>query len=212
MAAWSPIPRGQTLSAQFPYLDFTHPRALEVLGAFWKPRLDLGVAGTMVDFADSFPETAVCFDGRRGDEMHNGYHYGYHQTYYRLFQQRRGDDFILFTRAAMPGSQMFGGQFSGDHQSTFLGLTTSLHGGLNFAACGFPFWGCDIGGYAGRPGEEVYRRWVQWGAFSPLMRFHGTSVREPWYYSDASVPMYKRYAWLRMNLQDYIYGRCSGSP
>ena len=66
-------------------------------------------------------------------------------------------------------------------------MRAALRGGLNLAASGCPFWGCDIGGYAGRPDEETYLRWVAWGAFSPFMRVHGTEPREPWEYSERAV-------------------------
>jgi alpha-glucosidase (family GH31 glycosyl hydrolase) len=64
----------------------------------------------------------------------------------------------------------------------------------------------DVGGYDGKPDEEVYVRWVEYGTFSPLMRFHGNQPREPWYYSDFAVGTYKKYAWLRENLVPYLYG------
>ncbi|MGD0914702.1 MAG: TIM-barrel domain-containing protein, partial [Terracidiphilus sp.] len=82
----------------------------------------------------------------------------------------------------------------------------SLTGGLSLSTSGFSNWGSDVGGYLGKADEEVYLRWIEFGAFSPLMRFHGTEPREPWYYSDAAIGVYKKYAWLRENLLPYIYG------
>jgi alpha-D-xyloside xylohydrolase len=32
--------------------------------------------------------------------------------------------------------------------------------------------------------SELYVRWTQWGALSPIMRFHGTGLREPWAYPE----------------------------
>ena len=189
----------------FPYIDFTHPRALELVRAHWRKELDLGIAGSMVDFGDLVPEDAVFHDGRRGDAMHNFYAYDYHRIFQQAFAERRGDDHVLFSRSAAPGSQRWLCQFAGDHLSNFVGLTAALHGGLNLSACGFSTWGCDIGGYLGWPDPETYIRWVEWGCFSPIMRCHGTEPREPWEFSEEAVRIYAFYAWLRENLFDYIY-------
>ena len=37
------------------------------------------------------------------------------------------------------------------------------------------------------------------------MRSHGRTPREPWEYGEAALANYKRYAWVRENLLDYIY-------
>lgn len=198
-------PRSYSGASNFPYIDFTNPHALDVLRAFWKRHLDLGVAGSMVDFGDMVPENAKFADGRTGDAMHNFYAYDYHRVFHQLYTEMRGDDFVLFSRSAAPGSQAFCCQMAGDQESNFYGMTAALRGGLNLAASGFPFWGCDIGGYGGRPDEETYLRWVEYGAFSPLMRVHGTEPREPWAYNDDAVRVYKKYAWVRENLLDYLY-------
>lgn len=41
------------------YIDFSHPRAKELLAAQWKDRLDAGIRGSMVDFGDVVPDEAV---------------------------------------------------------------------------------------------------------------------------------------------------------
>ena len=187
------------------YVDFTHPNALELSRRWWKRRLDLGLAGSMVDFGDRTPESAVFYDGRKGDEMHNFYSYDYQRTYHDVFAEKRGEDFILFGRAAAPGTQKWAGQFPGDQPANFGGLQAVLTGGLNLCACGFSTWGSDLGGFVGWPGPAVYMRWTQFACFSPLMRSHGRTPREPWEYGEAAVRNYKRYAWVRENLLDYIY-------
>ncbi len=187
------------------YMDFSHPNAMHLLRAYWKERLDAGVAGSMIDFGDLVPEMALFHNGQTGDEMQNFYAYEYARHYMRLFCERRGQDFILFQRAAAPGTQAFAGQFGGDHPSNFIGLSASLSGGLSLASCGFPFWGSDMGGYRGKPDEEAYLRWLALSVFTPFMRVHGTDPREPWEYRPAAVAIYKKWAWIRENLLDYIY-------
>ncbi len=199
------------ISRQFPYFDFTDPKSMDLLRAYWKSALDLGVSGTMVDFGDLVPREALFHDGTNGEQMHNWYVHDYNHAVHQVFQERRGDDFILFARGAAPGTQVDAGQMSGDHKSNFRGLEESLTGGLSLSSSGFSNWGSDLGGLVGKPDEEVYLRWVEFATFSPLMRSHGTTPREPWYYSDAAVVTYKKYAWLRENLLPYIYGSAQGA-
>ncbi len=185
-------------------IDYTHPAALKLIERFWKPRLDLGLAGSMVDFGDVIPDDAVFYNGRRGVEMHNFYAHFYHQTFAKAFQEARGSDYMLFARSGCAGDQHSICYFAGDHQANFFGMRAALHGGLNAAACGLSTWGADAGGYSGWPDPEVYIRWTEWAAFCPLMRYHGTTPREPWEYGNDAVVIYKRYAWLRENLLPYI--------
>lgn len=187
------------------YVDFTHPNALELARQWWKRDLELGVAGSMVDYGDRVPEDASFYNGKNGAEMHNFYYYDYHRTISEVFREKRGNDFILYARGAAPGTQKWLGQFAGDHPANFDGLKAVLTGALNLCACGFSTWGSDLGGYFGWPEPAVFMRWTQFSCFSPMMRPHGKAPRDPWYYGDAAVTNYKTFAWVRENLLNYIY-------
>lgn len=187
------------------YIDFTHPKGMELLRAQWADRMDAGIRGTMVDFGDVVPDEAQFYDGRRGDEMHNGYALEYAKSYRKLFEECYGDDHVLFTRGAGAGSQAYACQFGGDHLASFLGMEYAIRGGLTAAASGLPFWGVDAGGYDGFGDEETYIRWTEYACFCPIMRYHGTAPREPWEYGDNAVAVYRFYAWLRENLLNYSY-------
>jgi alpha-glucosidase (family GH31 glycosyl hydrolase) len=53
---------------------------------------------------------------------------------------------------------------------------------------------------------ELYERWVQYGAFSPLLWFHGLwGLRLPWEYGLEGVENYRKFAGLRYRLIPYIY-------
>jgi alpha-glucosidase (family GH31 glycosyl hydrolase) len=195
----------QLASRSIDYIDFTHPNAGELSERWWKRRLDLGVAGSMVDFGDRVPEDVIFYNGKKGAEMHNFYAYDYHRIYAETFMKRRGDDFILFGRSAAPGAQQWVAQFPGDLRGNYRGLQGGLYGMLSLCAAGFSTWGSDLGGFRGWPEPEVYMRWTQFACFSPLMRTHGRVPGEPWEYGDRAVSNYKHYAWVRENLLDYIY-------
>jgi alpha-glucosidase (family GH31 glycosyl hydrolase) len=187
------------------YLDFSNPNALELVRRWWQREFELGVAGSMVDYGDGVPENTVFYNGERGDKMHNFYYYDYQKTVSEVFQEKRGNDFILYARGAAPGTQKWVGQFAGDHPANFDGLKAVLTGALNLCACGYSNWGSDLGGYFGWPEPAVFMRWTQFGCFSPLMRPHGKAPRDPWYFGEAAVANYKFWAWVRENLLDYIY-------
>lgn len=184
-------------------IDFSHPMAEGLLEKQWHDRMDAGFDGTMVDFGEIIPDEAVFYDGRTGAEMHNAYALDYTKAYRKLFEKYRGNDHVLFSRSAAAGVQKYSCQFGGDQLSSFRGLTYAIHGGLTLASCGFPFWGVDAGGYSGFADEETYIRWTEFAAFSPIMRYHGVTPREPWVYSRYTVEIYKFYAWLRENLLRY---------
>ncbi len=187
------------------YVDFTNPNALELCRQELRQALDLGEAGSMVDYGDLVPDEATFYDGERGAEMHNFYYYDYQRTISEVFREKRENDFILFARGAAPGTQRWVGQFAGDHPANFSGLKHVMTGALNLCACGFSNWGSDLGGYFGFPQPAVYMRWFQFGCFSPLMRPHGTAPREPWFFGEAAVTNYKFLAWTRQNILNYIY-------
>ena len=191
--------------AHHAYIDFTNPNAKELTRRALREALDLGEAGSMVDFGDMTPDGAVFYDGRRGAEMHNAYYYDYQRTVSEIFREKRGNDFILYARGAAPGTQRWVGQFAGDHPANFNGLKHVLTGALNLCACGYSNWGSDLGGYFGFPQPAVYMRWFQFGCFSPLMRPHGTAPRDPWYFGEAAVTNYKFLAWTRENILNYTY-------
>ena len=80
-------------------------------------------------------------------------------------------------------------------------LAQSGAGRLNFSLCGMPHWNHDIGGFfAGQYNQngdgsapknplyqELYVRWLQFGAFTPMMRSHGTNTPREIYQSDGKV-------------------------
>jgi alpha-D-xyloside xylohydrolase len=70
---------------------------------------------------------------------------------------------------------------------------------------GVPFWSHDIGGYRGMPSAELYIRWAQFGLFCSHSRLHGDSPREPWYFGERILQIFKKYLQLRYQLFPYLY-------
>ena len=196
------------------YIDFTHPLSDEYIDYLYSKYLKYGTKGAMIDFADAVSVDSVFNNGKTGDEMHNIYSYYYQKAFKELYEKYHGNDYILFGRAGYAGSQSLMTKFLGDCATTMRGLKLALTAGLNLSSSGFSIWGSDMGGLGtgGQPNEDTYRRWVQWSAFNPLFRSHGSTTRVPWDYSKPATKEFQKYYWLRENLIDVIYsGAIEGS-
>lgn len=194
-----------------PWVDFTNPNTETVLRAKYEKYFDWGLKGAMIDFGEFVPAEAILYNGKNGNAMHNEHSYWYAKMMKKIFDERCGDDYILFERSACAGSQKFVGNFGGDQAARFYGLKQAYYAGITMGASGFNVWGSDIGGYNGG-GElastnDLYMRWLEFATFSPLMRAHGIGKksRNPWDYGEQSVELFKKLYWWRENMLDYVY-------
>jgi alpha-D-xyloside xylohydrolase len=132
---------------------------------------------------------------------------------------------FILTRSAFAGQQRYGSMtWSGDVNSSWQTLRNQIPAGLNFSMSAIPYWNTDIGGFfAGaynkgwndgsgvkNPSfQELYVRWLQLGAFTPMMRSHGTDVpREIYNFGKKGETIYDAIAKainLRYSLLPYIY-------
>jgi alpha-glucosidase (family GH31 glycosyl hydrolase) len=116
----------------------------------------------------------------------------------------------MLCRSGAAGMQRLGaGTWSGDINTTFTTFEAQPLLGLGLAMSGVPYFGTDIGGfYPNRLDGELYARWFQFGAFSPIFRAHGWVWREhlPWAHGPEVEAICKKYLELRMRLLPYIYG------
>lgn len=132
---------------------------------------------------------------------------------------------FILTRSGFAGQQRYGANvWSGDVGSSWESLRNQVTAGLNFSLCGIPHWNSDIGGFfAGQYNkswndgtgsknplyQELYVRWLQFGAFNPMMRSHGTDLgREIYQFGGKGEPIYdaiEKTIKLRYSLLPYIY-------
>jgi len=89
---------------------------------------------------------------------------------------------FLLTRSGSAGSQRYGAApWTGDVGATWNDLRVQPRLTLLAGMCGISLHGSDIGGFNGDPGAELFVRWMQLGAVSPIFRAHGCMLdREPW--------------------------------
>lgn len=127
----------------------------------------------------------------------------------------------ILTRSAFAGQQRYGANtWSGDIQSSWISFRRQVPAGLNFSLTGIPYWNTDIGGFfAGTftnkgainnpEFRELYCRWLEFGAFMPLMRSHGTDIpREIYNFGhpgDTAFDAIARFIRLRYSLLPYNY-------
>lgn len=132
---------------------------------------------------------------------------------------------FILTRSGFAGQQRYGANvWSGDVFTTWENFRNQIPAGLNFSMTGIPHWNSDIGGFfAGEYNkswndgtasknplfQELYVRWMQFGAFNPMMRSHGTDLsREIYNFGVKGEPIYdaiESAIHLRYSLLPYIY-------
>lgn len=126
---------------------------------------------------------------------------------------------FILTRSMFAGQQRYGADtWSGDVVASWDALRNQISAGLNFSLCGIPYWNSDIGGFflwnfpqklKDANYRELYARWIQFGAFCPMMRSHGTDApREIYHFGKKGDKIYDaidKYINLRYRLLPYIY-------
>jgi alpha-glucosidase len=79
---------------------------------------------------------------------------------------------------------------------------------MGLGLSGIPFSGSDIGGCRGSTTPELYTRWMQIGALSPLARTHNARFarrQEPWRFGKDTLAIARDALRLRMRLLPYLY-------
>ncbi len=185
-------------------VDFTNPLAK----TWWKGKLiaelKAGAAVVKPDYGDRVPENAMGADGKTGLELHNLYLHLYCETCYEAVKEVYGTG-LVWRRAGYIGSQRYPVTWAGDTQVSWEGLRNSMRGGLSAGFGGEAFWASDIGGFCGpKPDPELFIRWMQFGMFSPMCRFHGTTPREPWEYGAEALDNTRHYTGWRYQLVPYL--------
>jgi alpha-glucosidase/alpha-D-xyloside xylohydrolase len=207
-----PLPSGRTPDNRWP-----PDRQVSCYWPFHKSVMDDGVDGWWPDQGDGF-------DGPSELNRHRMYWEGT-----QLFHPNERP--FALHRNASAGVQRYGGLiWSGDVQSRWETLATHVPVAVNTGLTGLPYWGTDIGGFipTAELTGELYVRWFQFGAFSPVFRSHGRNwhLRLPWGWNDGDggppetqnfkadpselhnekvEPICRRYLELRYRLMPYLY-------
>ena len=129
--------------------------------------------------------------------------------------QREGKRPLIFHRYGGLGNQRYQIGFSGDCIIDWRSLSYQPEFTATAANVGFGYWSHDIGGHTNpvsrvnKHNPELFTRWVQWGAFSPIFRTHATDdpeiERRIWKYPAENFKAMRKAIQMRYALLPYIY-------
>jgi alpha-glucosidase (family GH31 glycosyl hydrolase) len=125
-------------------------------------------------------------------------------------QQREGKRPLLFHRWGGLGNHRYQIGFSGDTVSVWESLAFQPWFTATAANVGYAYWSHDIGGHMpGAVDPELYTRWVQFGAFAPILRTHTTknpdAERRIWAYPEPYSSVLRTALQLREAMEPYLY-------
>ena len=120
---------------------------------------------------------------------------------------------FIFSRYGGWGSHRYPGNFTGDTHSQWDVLAYEVPFTSRGGNVLMPFITHDIGGFLGDSiSFDLYARWLQFGAFSPILRLHSAfenpkngNLRLPWTYGPRGIDLARRFFQLRCRLIPYIY-------
>ncbi|TYZ59127.1 hypothetical protein PybrP1_000052 [[Pythium] brassicae (nom. inval.)] len=116
---------------------------------------------------------------------------------------------MLLHRFGGLGNHRYPVGFSGDSFASWDTLGFQPEFTLMAANLAYGYWSHDLGGFQNAPDPELFTRWVQWGAFSPVFRTHSSkdasSDRRIWKYSDTYYAIARAAMVLRAALVPYVY-------
>jgi len=196
-------------------VDLTLEAAREWLLGYMQKGRELGLDGWMADFAEWVPYDATFADGRTGASVSSDYP--------RIWQDLNRqvcppEDCVFFVRSGFTGSSALATAAWGGDQNTDFGeddgLPTAVRIGVGLGLAGVGFYGSDIAGYTSTAGvkpsdQELYFRWTQLGAWSPIMRTHEGNAGPKNHQFDTNpetLAHFKQYADVHTRLYPYLRG------
>eukprot|EP01022_Parablepharisma_sp_SALTPOND_P008024 TRINITY_DN135087_c3_g1_i1.p1 TRINITY_DN135087_c3_g1~~TRINITY_DN135087_c3_g1_i1.p1 ORF type:complete len:1866 (+),score=156.31 TRINITY_DN135087_c3_g1_i1:1756-7353(+) len=110
---------------------------------------------------------------------HNLYGFMQSRATARYFTMKIGKRPFILSSSTFPGSGRYVGHWLGDNYSAWRWMGLSLASVFNFQMFGIPFVGADICGFNGNTTISLCSRWMQLGAFYPMMRNHNSMFSMP---------------------------------
>jgi alpha-glucosidase len=207
-------------------VDFTLPAVADWWGQYQQKSISDGVDGFWTDMGEPAwsnedqPERLLMrhYAGTHA-EIHNVYGLNWNKVVKEQFEKRNpGLRPFQMTRSTFAGAQRYTFGWTGDSgngddvlqgwQQMANQIPVLLSDGLGV----MPFTTCDISGYCGDIHDypamaELYTRWVQMGAFTPLSRIHheGNNAVEPWLFGEEAEKNVRKAIELKYTLLPYIY-------
>lgn len=163
-------------------VDLTNPDACSWLkNIIKKNMIDFGFSGWMADFGEYLPTDAVLFSGEDAELVHNTWPARWAKLNREVVEEAgKLGEIMFFTRAGYSETPKYSTMmWNGDNHVDFsidFGLASVIPAMLSLTCCGFGLSHSDIGGYTTffnlKRSEEVFMRWCEMNAFTPVLRGH----------------------------------------
>jgi len=162
-------------------VDLSNPDARAYLADRLRAALKLGLDGWMADFGEWLPWDGKIAAPEGAALWHNRYPVEWERLNREAALAERPDgDFVIFGRSGYTGSgRWMDFVWAGDQNTDWKtddGLPTVIPAGLSLGISGGPLFHFDAGGFTSLVslprGEELFMRWVEAAACSPLLRTH----------------------------------------
>ena len=135
------------------------------------------------------------------------------RVFYDYAQEETGKRGFILSRYGGWGSERYPAYFTGDTYSEWPVLAYEVAYSVRGGNVLIPYISHDIGGFhGGKIGFDLYARWIEFGAFSPLLRLHSAhenpregNLRMPWTYGKRGMALAKKYFTLHTQLIPYTY-------
>jgi alpha-glucosidase len=195
--------------------DFTADNGVSAYKALTDEAIEHGYDGWMEDFGEYTPFDAVSADGATGTKYHNRFIRDYHCGAYEATADA-GKPLARFTRSGWTASPSCSPIVWGGDPTTgwdYDGLRSSIYRALSIGTSGVGIWGSDIGGFFALFGrtltDEMFDRWIAYGAMSVVMRSQKNGVQVPEYdrpqpWDMDHQPTWRMYSKLHTQLYPYL--------
>ena len=189
-------------------IDLSSAPTAATFEASMQTLIGLGVDGFKADRGDEIDLEPEELAGGPGTALHNDYPLLYAQAVAAAVKKSgKQHTFATLFRAAAPGSSsVVPGFWAGDQEGSFTGLQQAIREGLTAGVAGYPIWGSDTGGYGATVSAEVFVRWAQFSAVSPVFEVGGTGKNSTfWQYGAPTVNAFRDAAVLHYELFPDLY-------
>ncbi len=188
-------------------LDFISESLADVVRAY-------DVDGWMADFGEWVPVDSEPQDGSDSIERRNTFPIAWQRATREAMRDVRPDgDWAMFARSGFTGVQSVAQiHWVGDQETDWSeldGLPTVVPAMLNLGLAGQPFVTHDIAGFGNRgvgpSTKELFQRWTELGAFTPIMRTHdGADKVNNWRWNkdEGTTSHFRKFAYVHCALMN----------
>ena len=210
-------------------VDIFRKQSQDWIWKYYKKQIVNGVSGWWVDLAEPEKHPSAMMHSFKdygvtrlmgADEVHNVYGHYWSKMLFEKYNSEVSDQrLFLLNRSGFAGSQRYSVfPWTGDVARNWSGLKSQPLVLLGMSLSGLPYVHSDAGGFAtaDQADPELYTRWIQFAAFTPVFRPHGTALEdydksvksipsEPCFIEEPYKSIVRNYINLRYQLLPYNY-------